>query len=803
VDANGNPLTTDQRGPGFPRTVNGAVDVGAFEALDPVYDLQTAISTEVQANPTAPTLTIGIPDDNHAQAAVNAIDRLDQQNTPPITLVLDLAPGNYSGETVSAPSDVTLIINGSVSSQLPTTVDPATPAFVVQSGHVTVNNVIFTESGAAPTLLVTGGSLTLRNDVVQSSTGFAEPAIAVSGGSTLDLGTAASPGGNTIIVNGGGQVLASTGLNFVTALGNTFQVNGATTFPVATVAVASSANPSLLNQPVTFRATVSAPNTGAAAPTGTVTFVDTTTGATLGVASLSGGTAQWSTAALAVNAQTIAAIYSGDANYITSTATVVQAIHYHFSGFLAPLHPNMTYAAGRTIPVKFQLTDYTGASVTRLSAVTSLQVINQQGSDVLAGAGKTGLRYDASANQFVYNWQTKGLAAGTYTVRLSLDDGTTDSLTLTLSSSGAFQLADGAVSGYVSSAANQVLYGTLSVAVEDDTGAGIDPNELARISDAMAYLNTALGPFGVSLSWAAAGTVPDVTIHFASSTPEGGAADGVLGFTTADNDVYLVEGWSFYTGSDATQVGAGQYDFQTLAEHELAHTVGLGESIDPNSVMYEYLSPGTARRSFTAGNLSLINTDADRYMKVAGSAPEGALLPPGQPTAAAPGVNDSWNGLPGGPSRAWALASARIDSLALPLDGLAGLLRLPGPNVVGDERLKLAPDADVLIGGRGDDVLIGGGGRDLLVGGYLTSQGTGPADDALVLGTAVDDAGPATQDTVLQRWGENAAGAARDLPLILGDGQDHAAVRPAAGEAVAVYGDVSGDLWDGDGDWLS
>ena len=128
----------------------------------------------------------------------------------------------------------------------------------------------------------------------------------------------------------------------------------------------------------------------------------------------------------------------------------------------------------------------------------------------------------------------------------------------------------------------------------------------------MSYLNAALGSFGVSLTWAAPGTAADVTIHFARITPEGGAADGVLGFTTASNDVYLVEGWDFYTGADPTQVGAGQYDFQTLAEHELAHTVGLGESSDPGSVMYEYLAPGTARRTFTDGNLTAINTNADR-----------------------------------------------------------------------------------------------------------------------------------------------------------------------------------------------
>src|SRR5207244_1365141 len=130
------------------------------------------------------------------------------------------------------------------------------------------------------------------------------------------------------------------------------------------------------------------------------------------------------------------------------------------------------------------------------------------------------------------------------------------------------------------------------VAVQDDTGNGLDPNEVARLSDAMSYLNAALGSFGVYLSWAAPGTSADVHIHFASSTPEGGAESGVLGFTTAANDVYLVTGWNLYTGRDGTAPGPNQYDFLTLATHELAHTVGLGESSDPASVMYEYLTPG-------------------------------------------------------------------------------------------------------------------------------------------------------------------------------------------------------------------
>jgi hypothetical protein len=190
--------------------------------------------------------------------------------------------------------------------------------------------------------------------------------------------------------------------------------------------------------------------------------------------------------------------------------------------------------------------------------------------------------------------------------------------TLTLSgNTGAFQLASGSSSSYTASTCNWISNGILTVWAEDDTGNGLNSDQVNRLTDAMTYLNSALGSFGVSLSWAADAASADVTVHFATSTPEGDASAGVIGYTTPDNNVYFVTTWSYYNGSDPTQIAANQLDFQTLAIHELAHTVGLGESADANSVMYEYLAAGTVRRTFTDANLSLINTNSDRFMKFA------------------------------------------------------------------------------------------------------------------------------------------------------------------------------------------
>jgi hypothetical protein len=135
----------------------------------------------------------------------------------PVSVYLNLAPGTYTPQTVQVPSGMTLYINGVAG----TTIDPDSPAFTVASGEVIVSNVTFVTTGDAPTILVSGGSLTLSNCVVQQSTGSSDAAIAVTGG-TLDLGTATDPGGNTINVNGTGTFLSNTTATPVTAVGDTF-----------------------------------------------------------------------------------------------------------------------------------------------------------------------------------------------------------------------------------------------------------------------------------------------------------------------------------------------------------------------------------------------------------------------------------------------------------------------------------------------------------------------------------------------------------------------------------------------------
>jgi hypothetical protein len=92
----------------------------------------------------------------------------------------------------------------------------------------------------------------------------------------------------------------------------------------STTTIASSSNPSVVGQSVTFTATVTSQGSGT--PTGTVTFKYGST-TLCNAVTLSGGTAACAYSALPVGSDIVTATYNGSTNFTSSSGTVSQAVN--------------------------------------------------------------------------------------------------------------------------------------------------------------------------------------------------------------------------------------------------------------------------------------------------------------------------------------------------------------------------------------------------------------------------------------------------------------------------------------------
>ncbi len=92
--------------------------------------------------------------------------------------------------------------------------------------------------------------------------------------------------------------------------------------PPTTTLLSSSQNPSSLNQPVTFTATLQLTSSGT--PTGTVTFYDGSF--SLGIATITNGSAQFTDPGFQIGTHSITATYSGDANFSGNTSAALSQV---------------------------------------------------------------------------------------------------------------------------------------------------------------------------------------------------------------------------------------------------------------------------------------------------------------------------------------------------------------------------------------------------------------------------------------------------------------------------------------------
>jgi hypothetical protein len=127
---------------------------------------------------------------------------------------------------------------------------------------------------------------------------------------------------------------------------------------------------------------------------------------------------------------------AGNQDAKTFTVSVTTA----WSGVLQPVNADgsSVFKLGSTVPVKFALTG-ASAGVKDLAARLYYARVGSAGTGTYdeatsTSAATTGnlFRYDATANQYIFNLGTKTLSSGTYTLRIDLGDGVVHTVNITL-----------------------------------------------------------------------------------------------------------------------------------------------------------------------------------------------------------------------------------------------------------------------------------------------------------------------------------------------------------------------------------
>ena len=115
----------------------------------------------------------------------------------------------------------------------------------------------------------------------------------------------------------------------------------------------------------------------------------------------------------------------------SASLTVRYSVPFASAGVLPPLSPTKTsLVSGGSVPVTFQLLDAAGQFVGDLTQVLHLAKLTDgvwgtefDPTSTSMPKNGTAFRYDAKAKQYVYNLNTKVLAAGTYRLRIDLGHG--------------------------------------------------------------------------------------------------------------------------------------------------------------------------------------------------------------------------------------------------------------------------------------------------------------------------------------------------------------------------------------------
>ncbi|HLJ94968.1 MAG TPA: Ig-like domain repeat protein [Gemmataceae bacterium] len=220
--------------------------------------------------------------------------------TTPLSIGPHMITAVYNGDASFAGS--TSPVLSQIVNQASTTVTVSgspSPSATGQSVTFTATVMVNTPGTGTPT-----GTVTFRDGVTILGSGMLD-----STGHAMFSTTSLATGMHTITAVYSGDT------NFTTTTSQPFTQN--VLLPTVST-LASSPNPSIFGQSVTFTVTVAPVGSNMSTPTGTVTFKDGTN--TIGTAMLSGGTATFTTSTLTTGFHTISASYGGDSTFASSTS---------------------------------------------------------------------------------------------------------------------------------------------------------------------------------------------------------------------------------------------------------------------------------------------------------------------------------------------------------------------------------------------------------------------------------------------------------------------------------------------------
>ncbi len=125
--------------------------------------------------------------------------------------------------------------------------------------------------------------------------------------------------------------------------------------------------------------------------------------------------------------------YSTDKAGNNATLTVHYNVRYNFIPG-SPQPSNVRFQLGRTVSLRFQLTDASGNFISAATAQIWVDSLTSPGkSSGFANMGNY-FRYDLTDNQYAFNLSTKGMTIGVHVIYITVDDGTFHVTTVNLRS---------------------------------------------------------------------------------------------------------------------------------------------------------------------------------------------------------------------------------------------------------------------------------------------------------------------------------------------------------------------------------